>query len=235
MSDLGYYLIHRKVQDENWWVFRVVAWYCRNRRIDLPKGRCHFGEITLLYAPAYFVLGVFFRALIGLGKMIKFATAASVWVPIVWFVKRADQDSRVHKNRGWVIFWLSAVIASGSTLLSLTLHSGHEPWVIQMVAQLGGWLATTILLFLAVWAFEATIPRFQPVVDLGRGASQALQRPTLRQLGKTVVVGTRHSLDFGAIMFILAKDGWRKVCPRLEYMFDTSKYVDHDSSSTSGT
>ena len=108
MSDLLYYLRHNTVRDESWWAFRVVAWYCLNRGVRLPKGRCHFGEIVILFVPAYVFLGLLFRAAKSLGRISKYPTMP-VWLPTLWFGRRLPKEFERDRYRGVFILILAGL------------------------------------------------------------------------------------------------------------------------------
>jgi len=246
---------------DDWWAWNVVNWYCRSRRMEMPKGRCHFGEIALFYAPAYFLLGVLFKIILGIGSGIAIVTSP-IWRTITWFFKRVERDTEVHKARlltmliaavvlAYLTLFVAAIADTGILVFLTTVFS------VLLVTFFGGYLVT--------WLVEANMSRLQPAFELGREAALALRsptarqvmhavttpvravpaavrsnRPTLRKVGRVAITPAkvlpaafragrgviRGSRDFGVILFILAKDGWRKVCPLAEY-------IHHDGPSTS--
>jgi len=220
--------LQNRIHDE-WWAFKVVAWYCSNRGIEMPKGRCHFGEIVTFYAPVYFLLGVLFTIVVNIGwPLLKYPTMP-VWVPTVWFVKRAWCELEAKRTRANVIgivSFVSLVLTFVSFIAYDFIVTSLEGKFFPVVSILLASLAIPFIVgFLAVWIGDIIIPKLQPVFELGREASQALQRPTLRQVGrlmvapiKVVPVGARRGRDVGAILLTLMRDGWRKICPRLEYI-----------------
>jgi len=192
--------------------------------MDMPKGRCHFGEIALFYAPIYFVLGLLFIVLEkGLGPLLKYGTTP-LWKPAGWFLRRwnADLDSKTHKTRSRLTLLCGGI--SAETLVFVVLGGYlplNEGLLLVVVTFVGMWALPQLV----IWVAEDYGPRLQPVYELGREASHALQRPTLRQVGhfmvasiKCVPAGARRSRDVGAVMLTLGHDGWRKICPLVTYV-----------------
>lgn len=233
MSNLTYYLRYNQIQDESWWAFRVVAWYCKNRRIRLPEGRCHFGEILLLYAPMYILLGILFKTLMGIGIGVKFTTWP-LWTVLMWFGLRVEEDTRTYKKRLLWVGVLSVVALLGAEVAMMVYSQPTDvsDWLWLVSSMQGTLVVTFIGAYLTLWVVYALAPKLQPVVALGREASFVLNRPTFRQVVqvasatvKAVPTATRRSWDVGAIAASLAQDLWRRrICPRLSYGFDRRRY-----------
>ncbi|MDP2671137.1 MAG: hypothetical protein Q8P13_01615 [bacterium] len=240
MSDLFYYLRYNTVAGEDWWLFRIVAWYCRSRRIDLPAGRCHFSEIICLYVPIYVALGLLFKLIVGvIWPLLRFVTRP-LWMPVLWYLRRLDEEFSHRAIRSLTLATVAVLGLLFYTGVSIGLDlrdgslsdEGDDASAMEVALVVLAFFGFLTAEYILVWIYDAVRPRLQPAFELGHEASEALHRPTVRQVGGVVVspfkivpAGARFGRDFGAVTFSTVRGGWRRtVCPRLTYRFDTSKY-----------
>lgn len=142
-----------------WWVFKVVAWYCEKREIELPKGRCHFGEIFLFYAPAYLALGLLFKVILGVLVVLGFILAPVI-SSIRWFVRRLDEEGTTHPVRPLVILALAFTVFLVTNLsLSIVgeIQGRGEEYLLTIVIPsiFAVFVITFVGLHLAIWTTEA--------------------------------------------------------------------------------
>lgn len=229
MNNLIHYIRHNEVLDENWLLFRFVAWYCASRGIGLPKGRCHFGEIVMFLAPTYIALGLVFKLAFALFLVVKFLTYLA-WKPILAlvnsFLKRYKRETAKQFANPAVCFglflcipWLVVYPASdGKVNIGLLLASMILPLALGFVVYCLGY-----------WVCDDHRKGIRAFFALGSEAAGALRFRGFGHMAWLVVksvpkgaVGTVHAS--GAIASFV-HDGWTKMfCKRLTYRFDTSRY-----------
>ena len=217
MDYLKEYIVNNRIYPE-WWPYKVVAWYCSKRKIELPKGRCHFGEIFLFYTPAYLILGLLVKPLGLIFTPVTFATR--------WLIGRAKKESETHKVGLWAILIIGAIAFFTTQVLVLEYYYedwGWITWVAIFPLMLAAFLVTCNTLFLVALAGEKIAPKFSPVADFSREAAQRIHVQPSLQAVRASIKGTasqvRHGGTVVKTLWVIAKSVWRQnVCPRVEYI-----------------
>lgn len=205
-----------------WWAYRVVAWYCGKRGIELPKGRCHFGEIFLFYAPAYLSLGLFFKMILGILKGVWFILKPPL-LPLRWFIKKVNEDFKVRRARFWKIYNLTLIV-----LLGLLIPNRIYDWPSGRYTLLMLGIPLTIFVgsYLAIWYLKPIGPIFTFCTEAAQRISVSIPqpvRPTPWRIAtapvKGVASGGRHSITGMKTIWTIIRSTWRqKVCPLIEYV-----------------
>jgi len=135
---------------------RVVTWYCVKRVIELPRGRCHFGEIFLFYAPAYLILGLLFKLTLSGLRL-----ALAVLCPVRWFVERVYETEKGHKDRPQIIVILALVAFLVVEFPLLVIDSVYDKDDTFSLVSLSAGITAIPICYIAAYLVMWSVPTFQ--------------------------------------------------------------------------
>lgn len=238
VRDLIHYIRTGELRNEEWVLFRIVAWYCLSRQIRLPQGRCHFFEIIFLLTPLYLVLGGVFRIGIELCKVgrllfkaVKLATWL-FWKPPHLFFRKVNKEDDWAGLLGAMMLYCLAAMGTVLAVWPLTGTPTNEPVIgtyEDFIILLYPWIGGIVIHMLALWHFRRHPLDLRGFLAFGKEASKSLRFRSVGHLTWTAITAVPKGVSLGAQLTVAAgaagHDLWtHRLCQRNTYGFDTSAY-----------